>query len=102
MGKELQYGDATAVNELAGLIGPVEEEDEFLPAGDEESFLFSPSDRVAEPITAGMPFGDGPDVSRHAFQTDEELVTQVAARIATDKRAPKTLKDFSRRALEGQ
>lgn len=47
-----------------GLMPPPEEDDAYQPQGDEESFLFGPTDRPDEPITAGLPFGEGPDVSR--------------------------------------
>jgi len=101
----LAYGEAAAANALVSLSEGDEVDDDdllFQPEGEEEEFLFGPSDRPAEPITTGAPFGPGADVVRRSFQSDDQLVAQVAERIAADPRAPKVLRAFSRRALEGQ
>ena len=69
--KGLPYGANALAN--AGMDAaddfeePVDESfdelEDFAPASPEEEFLFSPSDRPNEPLTAGMSFGAGPNVA---------------------------------------
>ena len=70
-GKSLAYGQAGAANDAM----------EYVPQGEEEEFLFGPTDRPAEPLTAGAPFGQGADVSKYALEDDEQLADRVAEMI---------------------
>lgn len=98
----LAYGEASAANSLMGLVATGPGPDEFVPSGEEEEFVYSQTDRPEEPVTAGVPFGPGAVGTPHAVQSDAELAQQVARRIAADPGAPKSLKAFARRAIEGQ
>lgn len=95
----LAQGDAAQVNDLVGLIPP--DNPPYQPAGESDQFLFSPTDRPAEPFTQGLPFGPGANATRESYQSDEDLVRQVAGQAAKDPAAPKSMKAFAARALEG-
>ena len=99
--ESLPWGEAAQVNDAIGLVPPPDEET-YTPQGDAESFLFSPTDRPNEPFSAGLPFGDGPNATRAAYQTDDDVVKQIARTAAQDPAAPKSLKAFAARALQGQ
>ena len=73
---------------------------EFTPRGEEEEFLFGTTDRPAEPITAGAPFGPGPDVSRHAVESDDQLADRMAEQIVA-KGGSKEALAWARRRLAG-
>ena len=85
-----------------GLVGPAEDPVDFTPAGEDEEFIYSPTDRPGEPVTAGAPVGPGPLATPHALESDADIARRVAERIASDPSAPKSLKAFARRTLEGQ
>jgi hypothetical protein len=63
----LPYGTNALANDMSSEFDtpPVGDEadelDDWSPSSEEEEFLFSPSDRPEEPITAGMGFGAGPN-----------------------------------------
>lgn len=101
-GGSLPYGEASQLNALMGLMPPPEEDDAYQPQGDEESFLFGPTDRPDEPITAGLPFGEGPDVSREDARSDADLLTQVSRLLSERPDAPKEVKAFARRVARGE
>ena len=85
----LPYGSNQAVNDVVDDSAVDEElfgepEDDFTPAGPEEEFLFSPTDRPDEPLTAGAGFGPGADGTRHAVESDADVLTRMAERIAAN------------------
>lgn len=96
----LAQGDAADVNDLIGLVPP--DNPGYQPTGEEDQFLFSPTDRPNEPFSAGLPFGPGKNATAASYQTDDDLVKQIAAQAAKDPAAPKSLKAFAARALQGQ
>lgn len=100
-GDSLAYGQAGAANSLAGIVGPVREPDPYVPSGDEEEFLFAQTDRPEEPVTAGAPVGPGAPTTRHSFVTDDDIAVQVARRAVADPNAPKSIRKWATRALEG-
>lgn len=101
MGDDLPYGEAGEANALVGLVGPVREPEPYVPKGAEEEFLFSPTDRPEEPLTTGVPVGPGAPTTRHAYLDDAGLAVQVARRAAADPAAPKAIRKWATRALEG-
>ena len=99
-GTNLPWGEAAQLNDAVGLVPPPED-NQHVPQGDAEQFLFSPTDRPGEPVTAGQPYGAGPMVVPGAGETDDQLVKRVAAEALKNPGAPKQLKDFANRALNG-
>jgi hypothetical protein len=77
---ELPYGQAQALAELLAAV-PDEDESDYQPSSPAERFLYSPTDRPDEPITAGLPFGPGPDVSRYALEDDRSFRERLAQTI---------------------
>ncbi len=98
---QLAYGQAQAANALMGLMGPENPPEEHAPQGPEEEFLFAPTDRPKEPITAGAPFGPGPNVIRGSFQSDDDVVTQVADQLQTQPVGAETRAWLNRAKQEG-
>lgn len=89
-GSALPYGVATRANEA-----------EFMPQGEEEQFLFGLTDRPSEPLTAGAPFGPGPDISKHAVETEDQLADRVAELLIA-KGGSKESVAWARRRLAGE
>lgn len=79
----LAYGEAGAANSLVGLAAPVREPEPYAPAGDEEEFLYSQTERPAEPMTTGVPVGPGADFTRHAIEDEDTFRQRVAGQLAT-------------------
>lgn len=104
-GEELPYGDASAANALIGLApisGAVEDDVAFEPSGEEESYIFGPSDRPNEPITAGAPFGPGGNVSRAAISLDADAVRRVADQITANRTSSPEARRFAERVRAGE
>lgn len=88
----LAYGENVAANQLATdadvdaeLFGDgTEDEDDFQPADEDEEFLFGPTDRPDEPLTAGVGFGPGIDATRHAFASDSDMLDRLAEKISAN------------------
>src|SRR2546427_554516 len=80
-GTDLPYGGAQAANSLMGMVGPLNPPEPHQPQGPEDQFLFSQSDRPNEPVTSGAPFGAGANVVHGSFQSDDEVVAQVAQQL---------------------
>ena len=100
-GNDLAYGQANALNSLTGLVGPVEQPEPYAPSGDEEEFLYAQTDRPEEPLTQGVPVGPGAPTTRHAYVSDEDLAVRVARQASADPAAPKSIRKWAARALEG-
>lgn len=92
-GTSLAYGEATAANDR--------DVPEFKPATPEEEFLFDPTDRPSEPLTAGAPFGLGPDVSKYALETDKQAADRVAEMVLA-KGGSKQLVAWAKRRMAGE
>jgi len=95
----LAQGEAADVNDLVGLVPP--DNPPYQPSGEGEQFLYSPTDRPGEPFSHGLPFGAGAQVVPGSQETDDQLVTRIAAEVSKDPGAPKQLKQFADRALNG-
>jgi hypothetical protein len=74
---------------------------DFNPQSTSEQFLFSGTDRPDEPLTAGMTFGDGPDFTRFAHESNADLLNRVADRLGADPTAPKEVRAFAERVKRG-
>ena len=105
----LPYGENALVNQMSEAI-PDDEPfvepgfDElagFEPGDDKTAFLFSETDRPDEPLTQGMGFGPGADFSRHAHESNADLLNRVADSIASDVSAPKEARAFADRVKRG-
>ena len=94
----MAQGDAAQVNDLVGLIPP--DNPPYQPAGESDQFLFSPTDRPAEPFTQGLPFGPGhgPEMTN---DNPELEIQKVAIQALQDPHAPKELKQFAARVQQG-
>ena len=97
----LPWGEAAQVNDAIGLVPPTQDQNTFVPQGDAQSFLFSPTDRPQEPFSAGLPFGAGPNANPQGNETDDQFVQRIAGQVKADPTAPKQLKQFADRALQG-
>ena len=69
-GASLPYGGATQANAMDPEATP--------PLTPEEEFLYGPTMRPAEPVTAGAPFGEGPNYVMQPRQTDQQVLARVA------------------------
>jgi hypothetical protein len=86
----LPYGQNSLVNDLSEEIpdedDPTYDElEDFVPQGVEEEFLISGTDRPEEPITAGMSFGDGPNIGTALVRGESKQ--QFAMRVARELQA---------------
>ena len=101
-GTSLPQGGATQANTLMGLVGAQPEPEPYVPKGEEEQFLYAPTDRPAEPVTAGAPFGPGPDATKHAMPlTTGGLVEQTIAGLQRIPNPPREVRAFIERASRG-
>lgn len=96
----LPWGEAAQINESVGLIPPPDQPD-YTPATPEEQFLYSPTDRPKEPFSHGLPFGDGANYTPQAQENDDQFVKRIASQAAADPAAPRQMKQFAERALNG-
>jgi hypothetical protein len=87
----LPYGTNALTNDMAqgALDANVEpdvnpEDEQYVPQTDEEQFLFGPTDRPDEPLTTGMSFGPGANIT--SAQIKDESTQQFTARIANTLR----------------
>lgn len=111
-GQELPKGSATDVAQLQqavpfaqtlqALASQDAGEPEFTPGNAAEAFMFSPTDRGQEPITAGAPFGDGSNYVRQSYESDDDLMQRVASSIAAKPDAPAEVKEFLARVMRGE
>lgn len=100
----LAYGENEQANRLSSMF-PVDEEgvdeEDFAPQGDEDAFLFSQTDRPSEPLTAGAPFGEGPDMTPYALENEEDFADRVAEDLMTRPGVSKDLKAWAQRRRAG-
>lgn len=98
---DLAYGEATAANRQPTERKPLPIDMEAGPLGPEEQFLFSPTSRPDEPITAGAPFGPGPNAVVPRSEKRSDFVKRVAGGLPPEKLPPKVA-EFLRRAQAGE
>jgi hypothetical protein len=92
-GTSLAYGAASAANRQSQDV-------EFKPATPEDEFLFADAtDRPAEPITQGAPFGPGVNATRFAQESPDEFLGRVVQQMTTTTGTPEVQK-FARRIAE--
>ena len=96
----LPWGEAAQVNDLVGLVPPSDEEN-FQPKSEQEQFIYGPSDRPQEPFSHGLPFGPGANFTPGADEGDDDFVKRVASQALNDPAAPKQMRQFAQRALNG-
>lgn len=103
-GKDLAYGDAASANDLLAALGPQPDQgqQDYQPQGEAEQFLFGPTNRPAEPITAGAPFGPGPSVSRAKFPTEAQAIGAVAEQIRQNPNVSKEARAWAARVQAGE
>lgn len=97
----LEYGEAGLANDLMALAGPAEEPEPYQPSGPEEEFLFAPSDRPAEPVTAGVPVGEGPDASRYAIESPQAYKERMLSQMEQRAGQSRDVRRFIERARKG-
>jgi len=81
-------------------VGPVE----GLPpemAGIEER-LFAPTDRPDEPLTQGLPFGEGNNFRKPRNETPEQFRVRTADSLLTSKYVDPVVRDFAERLKKGE
>lgn len=86
-GESLPYGQAAAANAVPSFLDelplPGEPEEDYQPADDTEAFLASASDRPDQPLSAGAPFGPGPDVVPRPQENERDFLARVATSLET-------------------
>lgn len=103
-GQALAQGQAQAVNQMAQSLPAaaptpgIDEQNQYQPQSPAEQFLFGPTNRPSEPITAGAPFGPGASVM---FNSDLNILQNVAQQVLSDPNAGKDSKVWAARALAG-
>ena len=75
------------------LVDEGEDDVDFSPSGD-EMFLFAPTDQPMDPITSGLPVGDGPDDIPLPGETHRETLLRVARRMKTMPGADRDLQNW--------
>lgn len=101
----LDYGQASDANALMGFVDEAElddDDEDFVPAGEEEDFIFGPSERPDEPVTQGAPFGQGSDFLRSSYEDDDSFTRRIASQIVAAPSSPGEARGFARRLLEGE
>ena len=107
----LPYGANALVNDMSEDIpdddefvdDDFDEIGDFQPVDDDEAFLFSPTDRPDEPITAGLPFGDGPNMPISAIrgETKQDFALRVANELTALGGSVKGVQQFADRIAKG-
>jgi hypothetical protein len=107
--KGLPYGDNQDINDQLDAVPDFAMADQGEPPPDQQEgpstpetdFLFGPSDRPDEPITAGVPVGPGPDVTRRLYETDEQFLGRVARTLVSAPGADRSLQAFAKKVERG-
>jgi hypothetical protein len=116
-GSTIPHGGAQQLEEAFDIEADTDEfgeeldEDDFEDVEDEADFdlgaptgndalLFGPSNRPFEPLTAGAPFGAGPD--RTTRLDDDMLVRRFVDEMAARPDAPDEVKNFAQRVRRGE
>ena len=109
----LPYGENALANEMSQAI-PDEDDLDFLddgydeladfqPVDDQEAFLFSETDRPNEPLTAGMSFGPGNNVSSAVLrgESNQQFAMRVAQELTAAGGQIKGVQAFADRIARG-
>ncbi|TAK94523.1 hypothetical protein EPO05_06250 [Patescibacteria group bacterium] len=102
-GKDLPYGEATTANEMLGQLAPtpgIQDAATYQPQGTTEGYIYGPTDRPQEPITAGAPFGPGPYQVK-TQETPQDFIARVAQTVASGQGATTEVKAFAARVARG-
>lgn len=67
-----------------------------------DSVLLRPTDRPAEPITQGMPFGEGKNFLRMPEESSRQFVKRVATDLANSPTTGSRSKAFLARVMRGE
>lgn len=82
-GASLPYGAATRANAQRPFLGlGAGDEEDWTPSTPEEVFLFSPTDRPNEPVTAGAPFGPGPNFVSRPVEDERAFLGRIGQAVA--------------------
>lgn len=104
--KGLPYGANALANARAADIpdgtdaAPQDEMADFAPSTPEENFLLGPTDRPAEPLTAGYSFGAGSGFPRAGFESGTDFINRVADELAAAPQS-KEVRAFAERVKRG-
>src|SRR3954468_15903425 len=98
--ESLPWGEAAQVNDLVGLVPPPDEQS-YQPQTEQDQFIYGPSDRPQEPFSHGLPFGPGANFVPDQGEGDDAFVKRIASQALNDPAAPKQMKQFAQRALNG-
>jgi hypothetical protein len=99
----LPYGENALMNQMSEAIPEDDPFDDgfdelagFEPGDDKTAFLFSETDRPDEPLTAGMPFGQGPNASTAALrgETKPQFATRIARTLGAESEITPGLSKF--------
>lgn len=105
----LPYGTNAMVNDQSDALPEAEDDpsyDEFNdmppPQGDEQ-FLLSATDRPGEPVTSGMSFGPGPNITPQmvADETPNQFAQRVAQTLTSEGESSPGLRKFIARIEKG-
>jgi hypothetical protein len=98
---EAQNEPVEADLDTESAIGVPEEEEDFGSLDEEDDLVFGPSERPDEPLEAGMPFGDGPDIPKAAIIDPKERLRRFASSAAATSDDP-VLHAFLIRVARGE
>jgi hypothetical protein len=107
-GDSLAYGQASQANRMAPTLADHIDElnanepppEDFSPSG-EDNFLFAPTDRPEEPVSAGAPFGAGPDFTKYAYESDEQFLQRSLGTLASQPGAFPEVKQLAAKNAKG-
>ncbi len=94
----LPWGEAAQVNDLVGLVPPPDQPD-FQPQGDQQQFLYGPSDRPQEPFSHGLPFGPGADIT--SPDTEQQFREATARQLSQSPNQSPEVKAFIAKMAQG-
>ena len=99
--KGLAYGENQDVNSqvLLDSSPPHDPNEDFQPSTPDEQFLYGPTDRPAEPLTAGSPFGPGADAPSIDV-TPQQFIRNVVDTVPPES-VDLEVAAFARRVAEG-
>lgn len=103
--KGLAYGQNQQANQASAQIDtspPYDPTTAYNPQSPSEQFLYGPSTRPNEPVTAGAPFGPGPDFTAGAYETQAQFVQRISTELSQGANATPEVKQFAARVQAGE
>ena len=92
---DMEYGQARAANDGARMAA------QFTAAADD--FIFNePTMRPEEPVTAGLPFGDGPMFTQRKAEDERGRRERIARALESSSLADPDLLKFAQRIRRGE